>query len=249
MLRVANFFGITLPPTGPEVIVFRSSHLRAALKTEASEKAAFYFNFGCITLVNFDPTEAYRFVNVIEATGENIDYRQFFSHVEKEEFQLGEGASWEETFEKIGIRSATLAKSVELKYLEDAVSQLYDKAERILNDLQSGFPNLSSQLLMETTFGMLRFQLGIIKNLRILDRPKNFGDSLVLRSEYEMASKDHRLEKRFSAIQLKLNDLMSFISPYRKLGYSRKERRLLLAEVALLVLFPLALFIKEFIHL
>lgn len=246
--RVANYFQMTIPMANSEVVVFHSNHLESVLKVEASRKAAFYFKFGCVCLVNFEATEVYRFISMIESTGEVVDYRRFFSHVEREEVMLGDGTSNENFFKTIAIHATALAKSVELKHLENSVSLIFDKAERILNDLQSGFPNPSSQLLMETTFGIVRSQLGVIKNLRILDRPRVFGDSLELRVKYDAASKEHSLDKRFAAIQLKLNDLMTFISPYRKLGYSQKERRLLLIEVVLIALFPLAHFVRDLIH-
>jgi uncharacterized Rmd1/YagE family protein len=244
MHRIANYFGMKTSKTNLKVIIFHSEQLEAILQVEMRHKAAFCFDFGCICLINFEETEAYRFVNILASTGVPIDYKRFFAYVEKETLTLAEDIPEEEACAKLGIHSAALAKSVELKHLEESVSLLFDKAEQILNDLQRGFPNPFSRLVRDTTFGIIRSQMGVINSLRILDRPKEFGDSLEMRAEYEAASKEHGLEKRFLAIQMKLNDLMTLISPYRKLGYSQKERLLLLIEIILIMLFPLAYLIE-----
>lgn len=245
--RVADYFRIPLPKARPEVLLLRPVHLESALMTDASDKSAWYYSFGCICLVNFEATEAYRLINIIESTGEEVDYRRFFSRVEREDLVLDPGLNEEEWLRLIGICCDVLAKSVELKHMEDTVNDIFDQAESFILDLQRGFSNPASRLLQEITVKIVRFQLDVVNNLRILDRPKGFEDSIDARRIYDKASQGHDLEKRFTTVQLKINDLMELISPYRKIGYSQKERRLLISEIILITLFPLAYMVKHFL--
>lgn len=247
--RVAEYFRIPIGNNVPEVLHFMPSHLRAALSMETSMMTAWYFSFGCLCLVNFEVTDAYRFVNLIESTGEPVDYRRFFAHVEREELRLEANLPEEAAFREIWLHAAALAKSVELKHLEDSVNKVFDQTERFFTDLQRGFSNPSSRWLTHLTTQVVKLQLDVVKSLRILDRPNDIIDTMKAREIYDNASEAHELNKRFSTIQLKIDDVMEFISPYRKIGFSQKEHRLLVLELILLALFPLSYLIRNILGL
>lgn len=238
--RVAAFLNLPFSkgsnylPLGPDAI-------RTVLKERASDKYVWLFHYGCICLMNFEPLEIYRFLKFLESTC-GTDYHLFSTYNESHLLEEEDPANLQP--EVVAVYAQVLAKSTELKYLEDTLTAQFDRSEIFINELHKGWFNSDNSLLKSTTVQMVRYQLQMLHSLRILDRPIECNTHMALRRRYDAASVEYELNKRFAVIQKKLEELHNILAPYQKFDHAQKSQRLIMMEVFLLSLFPLPHLLK-----
>lgn len=245
LYRVAEFFKI--PSTGMDSnsLVFKPEHVGAVLKYETPTKFVWLFKWGCICFINFETAEIYHFLKNLESTYGSIDFNFFAKYNENYSLALEGSPETVEFSNILKIYALALAKSTELKFIAENLDRIYDRAERLVYDLQRGLPKPTSRILQKMTLGIVKIQLILINTLQILDRPKDFDD-LNLKNAYSSAIKTFELLKRFETIQTKITTIIEIITPYQKLGFNQRETRLLFLEAVLLVVFPLSRILDYF---
>ncbi len=221
--KISNHLTLTTPQISTLV---RSS--------ETENQQVWIFNYGCLCCLNLTETESYRLIRSLESFSDNLDFHLALNYHDTQQFTITE------EFDTNQIYALILAKSTELKYLEDFINTILDQAELLVTELQRGLPNLHSKLLKQLSIQSTKLQLSVIRNLRILDRPKVCSSSIKLHQLYDQLFKEYELAKRFLILQEKINDLLRIVSPYQELGYHLREKYLLFLEILLLFLFPLS---------
>lgn len=245
LFRVAEFFKVPFAGMDSNSLVFKPEHVGAVLKFETPSKFVWLFKWGCICFINFETTEIYHFLKNLESTYCPIDFNLFAKYNEDYSLTLEEPPETAKLSNILKIYALVLAKSTELKFLAENLDRIYDRAERLVFDLQRGLPKPTSRILKKMTLGIVKIQLILIHTLQILDRPKDFDD-LNLKHTYSSAIKTFELLKRFETIQTKITTIIEIITPYQKFGFNQRETRLLFLEVVLLVLFPLSRILDYF---
>lgn len=246
LYRVADFFKLPYFSTDPESLVFKPEHVSTMLKFDTPIKLVWFFKFGCICFINFESSETYRFLKKLESTYGKIDFKLFSNYNEDHSLELDTSLEPAAVFSILKIYAVILAKSTELKYLEDNLDSIDDQAERLVYDLQRGLPKPTSRTIKKLTLDIVKTQLALINTLKILDRPKDFDD-LKLKNIYNSAIEYYELQKRFAIIQTKISILIEIIIPYQKLGFNRREARLYFFEALLIAIFPLSPILDYFL--
>ncbi|NLY75949.1 MAG: RMD1 family protein [Firmicutes bacterium] len=245
LYRVAEFFKIPFTGRDSDSLVFEPEHVGAVLKFKSPSKFVLLFKWGCICFINFEAAETYRFLKNLESTYGAIDFNLFAKYNENYSFSLEESPETVDLLNILKIYAVVLAKATELKFLADNLDRIYDRAERLVFDLQRGLPKPTSRILKKMTLDIVKIQLTLLNALQILDRPKDFDD-LYLKNTYGLAVNTFELQKRFETIQTKISTIVEIIAPYQKLGFNQRETRLLFWEVVLLALFPLSRILDYF---
>lgn len=238
LISVAKFFRIPDAERKKDYLRLNPDQISIALKYQAANKYVWLYRFGCICFLNFEAAETYRFLKFLESTSGPIDYHQFSTYNETHIIESTDVDQGDPLFQLAGLYAIILAKSTELKSLEDTLNSIIDKSELFIIDLQKGFSNLSGYLI-DITAKIIKLQMNIITNLHLLDRPVEYSLLLKHRDLYHQLNVYYELEQRFEIIQNKLADLNEITAPYQKMGHATKENRLLMLEIFLLILFPI----------
>ncbi|HYH03356.1 MAG TPA: RMD1 family protein, partial [Bacillota bacterium] len=220
-----------------DYLLLKPEHIQSILRVESAAKYGWLFRLGSICLVNFDTTETHKLLKHLEATGVKTDFALFstFNEQHQVEYDYDDPAHFEQVLE---LNAIVMAKSIELRRLETLADTIVDGSERFILDLQKGFSNPNSSGFIHTHAAIIKLQLEIINNLKLLDRPSVCGYELFCKEVYSTAALDFELERRFEILQQKMTNLNEVLEPYRKLGFVHKEQQLYLMEIILLALFP-----------
>ena len=234
----AAFFHIAGYNENSDYLLLKPEHIQAILRTDSTNKYSWLFRLGSICLVNFDTAETYKLLRHLEATGIKTDFDLFSTFNEQHvvEYAGDEPARFIRVLE---LNAVVMAKSIELRRLETLVDAIVDRSERFILDLQKGVSNPNSSGFIHTHAAIIKLQLEIINNLKLLDRPSVCGYELFCKEVYDEASRGFELERRFEILQQKMANLNEVLEPYRNLGFVHKEQKLYLMEIFLLALFPL----------
>ena len=243
--RVAEFFKVPFSGIDLDAVVFEPEHVGAVLKFETPGKMVWLFKWGCICFINFETSETSRFLKSLQSTYGSIDYTLFTKYNENYSLTLEETLEPAALSNILKLYAMVLAKSTELKYLGEKLDFIYDRAERLVFDLQRGLPKPTSRVLKKMTLSIVKMQLTAVNTLKVLDRPNDFDD-LKLKNTYSSALKTFEIPKRYETIQTKITTIIEIITPYQKLGFNQRETRLLFFEVLLLILFPLSRILDNF---
>lgn len=244
--RLATFFKVALTQPDPEFLLLQPEPIERVLMVNAPDKFIWLHKYGSVCFVNFDTSETYRFLTSLESAFGKIDFDLFSKFNEEHWLDLDEPNQSTKAIPILSIYAMTLAKSTELKYLEANLDFIHDRAERLVLDLQRGLPKPSNRIFKKSTLKIVKLQLTIINNLKILDRPKEYDD-LNLKQIYNSTVEFFELKKRFATIQTKIANFIGIITPYQSLGFNRRESRLLFWEVIMLALFPLSRILNHFL--
>jgi len=241
--RIANYFNLTYQNKISAHLILTAPQISLLIHSEAHVRQVWLFNYGCLCCINFSETESYRLIRSLESFFNNLDFNLALNYNDTHQFNTKTALEDPSTAE---IYAIILAKSTELKYLEDSTGAILDQAELLVTELQRGLPNLQSQLLKKISLQSTKLQLGLMRNLKILDRPKACHSSIELHQLYDQLFKEYELAKRFQILQEKIANLLRIITPYQELGYHLREKYLLFLEILLLVLFPLSQLLSNF---
>jgi uncharacterized Rmd1/YagE family protein len=247
--RIAEFFRLTDFQPAASYLLLLPEQLETVLKYQVTAKYAWLFKSGSICLVNFDTAETYRLVRHLETIGLTPDFESFSVFNELHTMESRTNPSTAEFLSQLQITAIVLVKSTELKKLETMINITFDWAERFILELQKGFPNPNKPGFLQTNLAIIKLQLIMIHNLKILDRPHECSHDTTLRQIYDTLAKEYELSYRYHALQKKINYLNEVLTPYQKLGFTHKEQRLEMLETILLLLFPLSYFFESLIDL
>lgn len=244
--RLADFFKVSVSGPDPEFLQLQPKQISAVLKYVTPDKFIWFFKYGCVCFFNFDSTETYRFLTSLESIVGKVDFSLFSKFNENHSLNLEKPAQPGTIHIVLGLYAMALAKSTELKYLENKLDSIYDRAERLIFDLQRGLPKPFNHVLKKILLEIVKLQLTAINDLKILDRPKKYDD-LELKKIYNLTAEFYEFKKRFETIRTKVSNLIEIITPYQNFGFYYQERRLLLWEIVMLVLFPLSRILDHFL--
>jgi uncharacterized Rmd1/YagE family protein len=237
---IADFFRLDDFHPAANYLLLPPGQLETVLKYQVGSKYAWLFKSGSICLVNFDTTETHRLIKHLETIGLKPDFELFSAFNELHTAEYETNLSAEELRRQLQVTAIVLVKSTELKKLETMIDVTFDWAERFILELQKGFPNPNKSGFLQTNLAIIKLQLSMIHNLKILNRPKECFHATVLRRIYDTLATEYELPLRYRALQKKINSLHEVLTPYQKLGFTHKEQRLAVMETILLVLFPLS---------
>ncbi len=244
--RLADFFKVELSGEDHSFLILKPDEVSSTLKFDTPTKFVWFFKFGCVCFVDFDTTETYRFLISLESIFGKIDFNLFSKFNENHNLEFNQSVSPEKIITTLSLYAIVLAKSTELKYLEAKLNSVYDRAERLVLDLQQGLPKPFNRVLKRFTLDIVKLQLTIVNDLKILERPNEYDD-LKLKTIYHSTAELYELKKRFNTIQTKIANLIEIITPYQNLGFNRRETRLLIWEVIMIALFPLSRVLDHFL--
>lgn len=237
--RLADFFKVSLSGPEPEFLQLQPKQISTILKYDTPDKFIWLFKYGCVCFFNFNSTETYRFLTSLESIVGKVDFSLFSKFNENHGLNLEKPIQPATIQLTLGLYAMGLAKSTELKYLETKLDSIYDRSERLVFDLQRGLPKPFNHVLKKIILEIVKLQLTVINDLKILDRPQKYDD-LELKKIYNSTVDFYEFKKRFEKIQAKVSNLFEIITPYQNLGFYHQERRLLLWKIVMLVLFPLS---------
>lgn len=243
--RLADFFKASLSGPEPEFLQLQPKQISTILKYDTSDKFVWFFKYGCVCFINFNSTETYRFLTSLESIAGKVDFNLFSKFNENLSLDLEESGP-ESMQIVLGLYAIALAKSTQLKYFETKLDSIYDRAERLVFDLQRGLPKPFNRVHKKILLEIVKLQLSVVNNLKILDRPNRY-DILELNKIYTDAAEFYEFKKRFETIQTKIANLIEIITPYQKLGFYHQEGRLLFWEVIMIALFPLSRILEYFL--
>ncbi len=230
---------------GIEYLTLKSDDLERLGFEKQSDKMVWIFSFGCICLVEFEEGQVRKFLRLCSSLKGFMESNLWETFNDRHFLELQDGKRASEQLIKVGIYTTILAKSTELKYLEYLIDKMIDQTERFIIDLNEGSANPGNLLSQKINFGIGKAQLNIIGKIKLLNRPKEYEAYFENRKLYDSITEYYELNKRFNIIQEKIRDLISIISSYQQFGINRREKRLLILEIILLILFP----VSELIHL
>ncbi len=223
-----------------EEFVFLSPHqLSQVMMGSSGQTAAWLCKYGSICLTGFDATETRQFLRFMESMGCPVDHYLFSTYTDSQTVAEQQKEETVFTWEYIGVHAIAMAKSLALKKLEDEVSSILDQSEHLILDLQTKAPNPKNKLIKSISLQIIEIQFNVLGKIKLLDRPCSFAATGELKQLYASLVEFYELKKRFTTLQKKMDDLISIISPYQRLGHDYRENRLLVLEVILLALFPL----------
>ncbi|HOJ10096.1 MAG TPA: RMD1 family protein [Clostridiales bacterium] len=249
--NIAAFFNLSWPASGRvEFIVLEDSQIETILKYGTHSKVAYIFEFGCITLVNFETDEINIFMEYIESITNKMQSGMILKYYERYEAEIDNSGFFKLYDESEScirynrnvevILSVIMAKSTALFRVESEVDELMDKAEKYVDYLQKGWLHTHTRKFSAITARILRFEYDSIYSIEILDRIIGFDKKVKLREIYDEIAEYYELGDRFNILRNKVDNLRKITRAYTKLSYERHENRLYLFEVFLLILFPLS---------
>lgn len=252
--NIASFFNVDMLTGKKEYIVLGDKEIDVIFKYKTQNRGVFFFEFGCITFINFDMDEVRIFLEYVESIAGKIDSELFMKFYEGYTievdnyytFKLYEDGESYTSYSKYieAIIAVVLAKSTALLWVENEVDILMDEAERIMDYLHKGRLHTNSRKFSKITARILRFEYESIYNIEILDRTTGLDKKLKYRRIYDDMVEYYELMERFDIVRNKVGNLRRIAKSYTNLSYERHENRLYVFEIFLMILFPLSYFFR-----
>ncbi|HOJ11981.1 MAG TPA: RMD1 family protein [Clostridiales bacterium] len=250
MKNMASFFNINWPMGKKDYIALKDKQLDTIFKYKTQHKVVYFFEFGCMTFINFDMDEIRIFMEYVESIIGKIDSDMFMKFYEGYAIKVGhnncfrlygDGENYTGYSKYIeAIIAVILAKSTALSWVESQVDILMDEAERIIDNLYKGWLRTNSRKFSRIIARILRFEYESIYNIEILDRTTGLDKKLKFRQVYDDMVGYYELMERFNIVKNKVDNLRRLTRSYANLSYEHHENRLYIFEIFLLVLFPLS---------
>ncbi len=239
-------------------LVLKGASLDRVLHQRAPRSQQVYlFEFGCVTLVDFEESDAWAFLSYLSSIVGKLDMQAAFRFNEHHNLEvventcyLWEGQEEPTTFGEwvIGVVALVLAKSAALTAVESDAGRLLDEAEDLIARLQRGHLHLRTRKFAATIARMLRFQYDSVGSIGIFDVPRGLVHTLQAKAVYDDFAEHYELHQRFEHLQNKMQELQRITELYSKLSYKYQENRLCLFEILLLMLFPLSHLLHAFLE-
>lgn len=256
LARIASFFNIYKSLSWKEWIMLDEGHLELVFKSRVPDKAAYLFEFGCVTFVNFNNDEIRIFIKYLESIVGTIDYNLFGSYFASHSLKVTEERSCKicetsdqyiEYDDKIrNIVAVILAKSIALSKVELDLNELMERSEVFITDLQKGNLHLNSKKSIKKISQVVKFEYNSVHSIRIFDRPSHKSHLGSLDEAYDCLAEYFEFQDRFGIVQSKVSDLRNIVEIYSTMSFRQNEQSLYILEIILLALFPLSYAIRFF---
>lgn len=247
LIQIASFFNLK-PEGWRQYIKLNKSVIEKILKY-SSEKIVYLYKYGCITFVGFNQDEIHVFLEYLRNSFIESDNKLITLYNESHTIYISEDGYiklWSESEEKfkyneiiIDITANILAKSTELNKIEAELSTVLDEADVFIGYLKRGRLRANTKKVISTIAECTRFKYNTLESVRLLDRPPEFDNTIRARKIFDMFSEYYELTERYDILSNRISVLDSITEEYFSLRSNQSERRLILFEVFLLLLFPL----------
>lgn len=232
---IANHFGIKRKFKWEDLLVLEEEHLKGILSGTKDKKVCL-FHFGVIVCINLQHHEIMDIILYLQKLVPNIndktafayedDYSLFIEKVKQISID-NDSMTTEEYFDyQAELIATVLAKSVALEKSEISIDTLLDKVEVVVNNLSEGNLGVSDMELAKMRAEILRFKLGAISNLMILDNPDITWDNVRAAELYSRLSVVFELKERFQILQHKSQTLMDIAESFSDLVHAKRSTRL-----------------------
>ena len=237
--KIESFFNLRKPPNWKEYVMLDKDHLEKIPQYNAELKIVYLFKYGCVCFVNFNENEIKIFLQYIESIIGSVDFYLFskFNENHTEYIEETKGVSCNAGY--IPIICTILAKSVELNKLEKDLEGLHDKAESLINFLETGKLHINKKLAL-TASKILRLEYHYANNIKIFERNIYDIENIESKACFDKISKYYELDERRKVIQSKMDDMRNIFSAYSGFSYKQSEAKTYWFEIALLSLFPIS---------
>lgn len=232
---IANHFGIKRKFKWEDLLVLTDDHLQGIL-SNVGEKKVYLFHFGVIVCINLQHHEIMDVVLYLKKLVPSIDDKAAFTYEDDYSLMIekvkqisidNDSMTAGEYFDyQAELITTVLAKSVALEKNEFAVDILLDKVELVINNLREGKLGVSDMELAKMRADILRFKLGAISNLMILDNPDITWDNAAAAELYSRLSIVFELKERFQILQHKTQTLMDIAESFSDLVHAKRSTRL-----------------------
>lgn len=246
--KKAAYFRLPEPQSWEDFIVLGENQLSELFRYRMSSKKSYIFEYGCVVFVNFEPIETGDFFKKIRLISSELDYEMLAGYSESHTITVSDDNTtslWKASKKRIrntdgltDIVAVVLAKSAALSREETQAGLLLDEAERFIIKLQKGALNINKRNFSSAIAHMLRFEYESAASIKVFDRPSEVARNLLLREAFDELAEYYELEDRYDVLEKKIAELRKIIRSYSVLRYNRQEKRLLLFEIFLLLLFP-----------
>ena len=136
------------------------------------------------------------------------------------------------------IAANILAKSTELNKIEAELKVVLDEADMFIRYLKNGKLRANTKKVVSIIGECVRFKYNTLESVRLLDRPPEFN-TIKTKKIFDIFSNYYELNERYDVLLNRINVLDSITEEYFSFRSNQSERRLILFEVFLLLLFPL----------
>ncbi len=230
-----------------EYIKLNKTDIEKILKY-SSEKLVYMYKYGCITFVGFSQDEINVFLEYLRNSFTDLDNKSIAIYNESHEIDISNDGYiklWSESEEQfkynetiIDIVANILAKSTELNKIEAELKVVLDEADVFIGYLKKGKLRANAKKVVSTIGECIRFKYNTIESVRLLDRPPEFN-TIRAKKIFDIFSDYYELTERYDVLSNRINILDSVTEEYFSFRSNQSERRLILFEVFLLLLFPL----------
>lgn len=246
LIQIASFFNLKLEGW-KEYIKLNKNDIEKILKY-SSEKTVYLYRYGCITFVGFNQDEIYVFLEYLRNSFDELDNRLMTLYNEFQEIDISEDGYiklWHEAEEQfkysetiVDIAANILAKSTELNKIESELKVVLDEADMFIGYLKNGKLRANTKKVVSIIGECVRFKYNTLESVRLLDRPPEFN-TIRTKKIFDIFSGYYELNERYDVLSNRINVLDSITEEYFSFRSNQSERRLILFEVFLLLLFPL----------
>lgn len=250
LMQIASFFNLKLEGW-KEYIKLNKDDIEKILKY-SSEKTVYLYRYGCITFVGFNQDEIYIFLEYLRNSFGELDNRLMTLYNEFQEIDISEDGYielWNEAEERfkysetiVDIAANILAKSTELNKIESELKVVLDEADVFIGYLKNGKLRANTKKVVSIIGECVRFKYNTLESVRLLDRPPEFN-TIRTKKIFDIFSNYYELNERYDVLSNRINVLDTITEEYFSLRSNQSERRLILFEVFLLLLFPLIRFL------
>ncbi len=255
LLQISTHFDLRQEADWKESLKLDEKHVEKVLAYTGADRAVYLYKYGCAAFVNCSRAETDQFLTYLGRQFVMIDARaldQFnethvIIHTEDGYVRLWEDSGKvfaDEPYVNDAV-AAVLAKSTELHKIEQELSDVLDIADKYIGKLGKGSLIMNARGAASTIAKSIRFKYRSIENVRLLDRPSAFNKTMGVRQVFDKMSDYFELASRYGVLSNQIGILDSITEEYFSLGGWQSERRLILFEVLLLLIFPLLHILAE----
>lgn len=254
--KLAVDCGIPKKFTWEEPLILKGRILSSILHKEVNDfQQVLVFSFGSIVFINTSNTDEMKsFYSYIHTFEPEIDLKQVERYTDDYCLHIKENESIELTDEYVVVPefdsiypeliSTVLAKSVALEKTEEALGQIHDKLETMIDRLEKGKLRIGNKELARTTAKIVRHEYNTIAYIMILDKPDITWTNSTAGEFYDNMAEFFELTDRYKILKNKTETLYSIMDGFSNISHSIRG---LFVEwvIVLLILFEIVLTLLE----
>jgi required for meiotic nuclear division protein 1 len=225
------------------------------LTVQAGERGyAFIFRFGVVVLVDVAPEEETKFfqtmLHFVSAPFKKSETEEAEIAIDPEHTERVDANGVLRlniaTVERLQVVSNVLAKSTVLAHYEGRVANVFDRIERLAEDLRRGIHPARGRELLSEIGDVMLIQTQTVGRVEVTEKPEITWDQPELDRLYERLAAEYELRDRDLALSRKLELVSRTAETYLNLMNSRQNIRLEW-YIVILILVEIALAFYQFI--